>query len=110
MPASRADRTRTPRKLTALALVVSAAFASPGIYVVWRATTLGADLDELFAEAWGPLGRTVQLGVAVSIGTAVIGCTLAWLLVRTDLPLRGFWRVVAPLPLVFPSFVGAAAF
>ena len=39
-----------------------------------------------------------------------IGVSLAWLLTRTDLPLAPLWRVLAPLPLVFPSFIGAAAF
>jgi iron(III) transport system permease protein len=31
------------------------------------------------------------------------------LVVRSDLPARRLWAVLAPLPLVFPSFVGAAA-
>ena len=35
---------------------------------------------------------------------------LAWLLTRTDVPMAPLWRVLAPLPLVFPSFIGAAAF
>ena len=29
---------------------------------------------------------------------------------RTDVPLAPLWRVLAPVPLVFPSFIGAAAF
>ncbi|HBL08658.1 MAG TPA: iron ABC transporter permease, partial [Acidimicrobiaceae bacterium] len=49
-------------------------------------------------------------GVLVSATTAVIGTCLAWLTTRTDLPMRRFWRIVVPLPLVYPSFVGAAAF
>ena len=110
MPASRADAAAAPRSLTALAVVLGGAFASPGLYIVWRALALRADLGELLREAWGPLVRTVQLALAVSIGTAVVGCSLAWLLVRTDVPLRRLWRTLVPLPLVFPSFVGAAAF
>ena len=39
----------------------------------------------------------------------VLGTTLAWLVTRTDLPGRRLWRVVLPLPLVIPSFVGATA-
>ena len=31
----------------------------------------------------------------------------AWLVTRTDLPGRRVWRIVVPLPLVIPSFVGA---
>lgn len=61
------------------------------------------------AEALGPLWRTVQLATLVSASTAVIGTGLAWLVVRSDLPGRRLLRPVVPLPLVFPSFVGAAA-
>jgi iron(III) transport system permease protein len=46
----------------------------------------------------------------VSLTAAVIGTFLAWMTTRTDIPGRRVWRVVAPLPLVIPSFVGAAAF
>ncbi len=62
------------------------------------------------ASRVGPLWRTVQLAVIVSVATGVLGTGLAWLLVRTDVPLARVWRLLAPLPLVFPSFVGAAAF
>ena len=45
----------------------------------------------------------------VSAGATALGVALAWLTVRTDLPGRTVWRVTAVLPLVIPSFVGAAA-
>jgi iron(III) transport system permease protein len=61
-------------------------------------------------DSVGPLWRTIQMAVIVSVATGVVGTGLAWLLVRTDIPLAGVWRVLAALPLVFPSFVGAAAF
>ena len=50
------------------------------------------------------------MAVIVSVATGVLGTGLAWLLVRTDVPLARVWRLLAPLPLVFPSFIGAAAF
>ena len=56
-----------------------------------------------------PLWRSVQLTVLVSAGATALGVALAWLTVRTDLPGRKVWRVTAVLPLVIPSFVGAAA-
>ena len=52
----------------------------------------------------------MQLALIVGLATGILGTGLAWLLVRTDVPLARVWRVLAPLPLVFPSFVGAAAF
>jgi len=39
-----------------------------------------------------------------------LGVPLAYLTARTDLPFRRFWSVVAALPLVVPSYVGAFAF
>ncbi len=53
------------------------------------------------------LGRTVWLALTVTAASAVIAVPLAWLTVRTDLPLRRMWAVLTPLPLVVPSFVGA---
>ena len=103
---------RASPQLVATALVVATLFALPGGYVVWRAATAGGDRLDLIAShrTLDPLWRTVQLGVLVSATTAVIGTCLAWLTTRTDLPMRRFWRIVVPLPLVYPSFVGAAAF
>ena len=43
----------------------------------------------------------------MTAGAVAIGLPLAWLIVRTDLPLRRLWAVLAPLPLVVPSYVGA---
>ena len=56
------------------------------------------------------MGRTVLLMVTVTVGSAAIALPLAWLTVRTDLPLRRVWSVVTVLPLVVPSFIGAFLF
>ena len=107
---SRARTGRPPWDLSVGAVLVATLFALPGGYVLWRALTGGA--LHLLAErrSLEPLWRTVQLAFLVSASAALLGTVLAWLTVRTDLPLRRFWRIVAPLPLVYPSFVGAAAF
>ena len=52
------------------------------------------------------LVRTLVLIVAVTGASIAIAIPLAWLTVRTDLPLRRFWSVVTVLPLVIPSYVG----
>ena len=39
----------------------------------------------------------------VGASTAIIGTTLAWLIVRTDMPGRRWLRLVAALPLVLPT-------
>ena len=107
------DRTgsdRAPLALRGVAVVVAVVFATPVLYVLWRVITLDADFGDTARESVGPLWRTIQMAVIVSLATGVLGTGLAWLLVRTDVPLVRVWRLLAPLPLVFPSFVGAAAF
>jgi iron(III) transport system permease protein len=78
------------------------------VYLVLR--TLGAG-----TEAWDLLfrlrvlqilGRTVLLVVTVSLGSIALAVPLAWLTVRSDLPYRKIWAVLAALPLVIPSYVG----
>src|SRR5688572_439461 len=107
MPVSRAERARP---ITIAACAAAIFFATPAVYVFWRVFTTGTDLGELWHDVPGPLWRTVQLAVLVSLSAAALGTTMAWLLVRTDVPMRRVWRVLAPVPLVFPSFVGAAAY
>ena len=106
--ASRADR--APLPLRGLAVAIAVVFATPVAYVLWRVLTLEAAFSDVMHESMGPLWRTMQLAVIVSVATGVVGTGLAWLLVRTDIPFARVLRLLAPLPLVFPSFVGAAAF
>jgi len=103
---------QAPWALRVPGFAVAIAFAFPGLYVVWRNITNDSDPVGLLgsSDTLDPLGRSLQLGVLVSAAAALIGTTLAWLTTRTDLPLNRVWRVVLPLPLVFPTFIGAAAF
>jgi iron(III) transport system permease protein len=110
-PALAPGSTRTaPIALNVAGIAIAMAFAAPVVYVAWRALTLGGDRGEVLAESLAPAWRTVQLAALVAIAAVSIGVSLAWLLTRSDVPLASLWRVLAPLPLVFPSFIGAAAF
>ena len=101
-----------PPLLLAAGLVLALAFAFPGAYLVYRNFAGGADPAGLIISdrTIGPLWRSLSLAVSVSGAALVLGTGLAWLTTRTDLPLNRLWRVLLPLPLVFPTFVGAAAF
>ena len=109
--AGRAAGIRGPLWLWAAALVIAALFAVPVGYLVVRNITEGSEtLSILFsAQTARPLANTLLLALTVSAATAAVGTLLAWLTMRTDLPLRGMWRVICPLPLVLPSFVAGAA-
>lgn len=102
---------RRPHGLRAATLITSALFAAPALYLVVRSLTDDADPKSLLVSdrTSGPLWRTIQLAVLVSVSAAVIGTATAWLVTRTDLPFRRTLRVLLPLPLVYPTFIGAAA-
>lgn len=99
-----------PALRVAVAAIV-AAFAAPFAYLVVRNA---AHPDELVSalgtqRALGALGRSVLLAASVATAAAVVGSACAWAVVRTDVPGRRLWRVLLPLPLVIPSFIGAFA-
>ena len=89
--------------------VVGLLFAAPLLYLVRENLAGSEDLVDLYTSArtLGPLRNTLVLAVATAASASVVGTGLAWLTTRSDLPLRRFWAAVTPLPLVFPSFVGA---
>ncbi|MDQ7028760.1 MAG: iron ABC transporter permease [Ardenticatenia bacterium] len=107
---------RVPRPTTWLSLilwgmaaVVAGAVLLPTTYLLIRTLDAGT-------AAWAPvfqartlriLGRTIWLAMTVTATSAAIAVPLAWLTVRTDLPLRRMWAVLTALPLVIPSYVGA---
>ncbi len=100
-----------PLSLRALATVATVLLAGPGVYLLIRNFTSDADPAGLLISdrTTGPLWRTLKLATLVSLSTAVLGTGLAWLTTRTDLPFRRTFRVLLTLPLVFPTFIGAAA-
>jgi iron(III) transport system permease protein len=95
-----------------LGLALATLFAFPAAYLIYRNFSEGADPGGLLLSrrTLEPLARTIRLAVAVSLSAMGLGTSLAWLTTRTDLPFARFWRIVLPLPLVFPTFIGAAAF
>jgi iron(III) transport system permease protein len=95
--------------LRAAATAVAAIFAAPFVFLLVRnLEELGVAWDALSSSlALSSLARSVVLAIAVSLSTTIVGTAAAWLVTRTDLPGRGLLRVLLPLPLVIPSFVGA---
>ena len=90
------------------AVLIAAAMLLPLVYLLVRSAGASAEAwDLLFrANTAQTFGRTALLIAAVTLGSAAIAIPLAWLTVRTDLPLRGAWSVLTVLPLVIPSYVG----
>jgi iron(III) transport system permease protein len=103
---------QAPGRLVVVSVAVALVFAAPTAYLVWRNIELGTDLTSALTSrrTLEPLGRSLWLGATVAVSASGVGTGLAWLTTRTDVPARRLWRLLAPLPLVFPSFLGAAAF
>jgi iron(III) transport system permease protein len=66
-------------------------------------SALEAALGE--ARVWTLLGRTVWLGTVTAAIAGLIGVPYAWLLARTDLPLRELWRALGLAPVVIPPLL-----
>ena len=103
---------RGPAGLQIAVLGLAFLFSFPALYLLWRNFTEGGDPLELIAtrRILDPLWRSLSLALTVSATAAFIGTALAWLTTRTDLFGKRIWRIVLPIPLVFPTFIGAAAF
>ena len=107
----------TPRRarrhpgLQTAVLLLGLLFLFPIAYLAWGTLSLGggfwAALPSL--ETLRPLRNSLLIATSTAISCMFLGTTLAWIVARTDLPGRRFWRVVLALPLVIPSFVGATA-
>ncbi|MBI4287913.1 MAG: iron ABC transporter permease [Chloroflexi bacterium] len=101
-------RSGPPALFWAPALVVAMAMLLPPAYLVIRTIGAGEEaVNLLWQERTGQvLLRTILLALSVTATTVTIAVPLAWLTVRTDLPLRRLWSVLTVLPLVIPSYVG----
>ena len=91
------------------AILVGLVMLLPLFYLVVRSAGASEEAWELLFRArtaW-IVGRSVLLVAAVTGASVAIAVPIAWLTVRTDLPLRRTWGVLTALPLVIPSYVGA---
>jgi iron(III) transport system permease protein len=103
---------RPPAALALLGAAIGAAASLPAVYL---AIVVFGDLS----HAWETISesrtvalalRSLGLAAAVTVSAAGIAVPLAWLTTRTDLPGARVWAVLATLPLVIPSYIGAYLF
>ena len=97
-----------PLVIWAPALAVAVAMALPLVYLVERALDGGSDVFGLLFRLRTAqiLFRSAALVAVVTAASALIAVPLAWLTVRTDMPLRRFWSIASVLPLIIPTYVG----
>jgi len=89
------------------AIVAAVGMLLPIVYLFIRGGSINESTITLLLrpQTLNTLFRTVVLTATVTISSVMIGVPLAWLLTRTDLPLRKMWIVLAFLPLAIPSYV-----
>ncbi|MGF7186903.1 iron(III) transport system permease protein [Desulfitispora alkaliphila] len=98
--------------LLTIGLIIALVMSIPIIYVIWRSLFAGADrwmrlLDERIPQL---LWSTMSLTIAVTTFAVIIGVSLAWIVVRTDIPGSKMWRWLLALPLLIPPYVGAVTY
>ncbi len=106
----------TDRSMAALgtaSAIVAFLVVSPMFWLVWQATTVepsrAYSLLVSSQTAW-VTANSIGLMAFVTLFSILLGVPLAVLTTRTDLPYPHFWTIVAALPLVIPSYIGAIAF
>lgn len=97
-----------------IALYLGAGFVSlliliVPIYLLIRTVGAGSSSWELLTKpsTLKVLSNTILLAMAVTLATNLLAVPLAYLTSCTDLPAKRLWAVLAALPLVIPSYVGA---
>jgi iron(III) transport system permease protein len=92
-----------------IGLLVALLLLLPTVYLILRAISASelAWQNLLRLRTLQTLLHTLWLALTVTAASMLIAVPLAWLTVRTDVPLRRLWAALAPLPLVIPSYVGA---
>jgi iron(III) transport system permease protein len=105
-------RLRQPPVLQLLALAIAAVAAIPLYFVV--SETISVGWDEAYRLIVRPrvgtlFSNTVRLTAVAVVACTVIGTGTAWLVERTNLPLRRVWHVLLVAPLAIPAFVNSYA-
>jgi iron(III) transport system permease protein len=61
------------------------------------------------AGTYRVLQNSLVVSLAGTLGATSLGVLLAWLVARTDVPYRAFWRTILVIPYLIPPFIGAIA-
>jgi iron(III) transport system permease protein len=60
-------------------------------------------------DTYEALRNSIHIAIGVTILSTIVGVFFAWLITRTDIPMKNFMKVVFLLPFMLPSFIGALA-
>ncbi len=101
-------RQRRRPVLAALSVAVAVLVLLPLVFLVLQAGQAGwGEVRTLLFRSltWQLLRNTVELAVLVTAACTTIGVSAAWVVERTNVPLRRVWAVLLVLPFAIPDFV-----
>jgi iron(III) transport system permease protein len=102
------QRQRRRPVLAALSVAVAVLVLLPLVFLVLQAGQAGwGEVRTLLFRSltWQLLRNTVELAVLVTAACTTIGVAAAWIVERTNVPLRRVWAVLLVLPFAIPDFV-----
>tara|TARA_B100000686_G_scaffold27742_1_gene27475 strand:+ start:4247 stop:5836 length:1590 start_codon:yes stop_codon:yes gene_type:complete len=91
------------------AVFVAIASLLPVVYLIARSAEAGSGLPDIVLQSnmLPVFTRTFMLIILVTFFSLLVAIPVAWITVKTDIPLRRALSVASVLPLVIPSFVMA---
>lgn len=103
--------------LLALSVLVLVVFvAVPVLLIFWNAFTVDgrlnvADIVKILSkpDTYEALLNSLIIAVGVTVSSTILGVFFAWLIARTDLPMKSVMKVAFTVPFMLPSFIGALA-
>ncbi len=88
----------------------------PMLYLIWRSIFVNGAFDlatyeKVYAQSanWKAFINTIYVSLAVTFVSVAVSFPLAWLVGRTDLPGKGFFRTTFIASYMIPPYVGAIA-
>lgn len=97
-------------------LILVIVVAIPVLLILWNAFFVDgnlnlADIIEVLREpdTYQALLNSIYIAIGVTICSTIIGVFFAWLVSRTDLPLKETMKIMFLIPFMLPSFIGALA-
>ncbi len=100
----------------ALVVLVVLVIVYPSINLVWNSVQADDAFSlEHYISIFGTnryvrvVGNSLFVASLGTLGAVSLGLLLAWLIARTDIPLKPVWRTLVIVPYLIPPFIGAIA-
>ncbi|MDT8901643.1 ABC transporter permease [Anaeroselena agilis] len=102
--------------ITAAVAVLVLFIVFPMLYLIWRSIFVEGSFDfatyrHVYSQSanWRAFLNTFYISLSVTLASVCISFPLAWLVGRTDLPGKGFFRTTFIASYMIPPYVGAIA-